>query len=48
MKKRGVILGSTWSIGTNTPDVIAHPADRFQVVGLAANSRWQVLSDALQ
>ncbi len=44
MKKRVVILGSTGSVGTNTLDVIAHLADRFEVVGLAANSRWKILA----
>ena len=43
--KRIAVLGSTGSIGTSCLDVIgAHP-DRLSVVGLTANSRWQILAD---
>ncbi len=35
--KRLAILGSTGSIGTQTLDVLARHADRFQAVGLVAN-----------
>ena len=34
MKKRLTILGSTGSIGTNTLDVVARHADKFEVVAL--------------
>ncbi len=44
MKQRIVILGSTGSIGRNTLEVISHLADDFEVVGLAAGSRWQALA----
>ena len=38
VKRRVAVLGSTGSIGTNTLDVIACFPDRFEVVGLSANS----------
>lgn len=38
-----VVLGSTGSIGTNTLDVIRNLPDRFQVVGLSAGSKWEML-----
>jgi 1-deoxy-D-xylulose-5-phosphate reductoisomerase len=41
--KRVVILGSTGSIGAQTLDVIRQHPDRFQVVGLAANSNESAL-----
>jgi 1-deoxy-D-xylulose-5-phosphate reductoisomerase len=46
--KRIAVLGSTGSIGTNCLDVIdAHP-ERLSVIGLTANSRWQLLADQCQ
>lgn len=42
-KRRIAVLGSTGSIGTNTLDVIAHCADRLQLVGLSAHSNHQLL-----
>lgn len=44
MKQRIVILGSTGSIGTNTLEVVSHLTDTFEVVGLAAGSRWKELA----
>lgn len=41
--RRVVILGSTGSIGTQALDVIAHRADQFTVVGLAASGRQAAL-----
>ena len=39
------ILGSTGSIGTNTLRVVERLADRFSVVGLAAGTRVDELSE---
>ncbi|CCW35350.1 1-deoxy-D-xylulose 5-phosphate reductoisomerase [Chthonomonas calidirosea] len=41
--KRLVILGSTGSIGTQTLDIVRRLPDRFQIVGLSANSNVQRL-----
>ncbi|HLH80825.1 MAG TPA: 1-deoxy-D-xylulose-5-phosphate reductoisomerase [Chthonomonas sp.] len=41
--KRLVILGSTGSIGTQTLDIVRRLPDRFQIVGLSANSNIQRL-----
>ena len=44
MKRRLTILGSTGSIGRQALDVVrAHP-DRFQVIGLSANSNAELLA----
>jgi 1-deoxy-D-xylulose-5-phosphate reductoisomerase len=43
--RRVAILGSTGSIGTNGLDVIKHLADRLELVGLAAHSKWEQLAD---
>ncbi|MGR3219633.1 MAG: 1-deoxy-D-xylulose-5-phosphate reductoisomerase [Candidatus Anammoxibacter sp.] len=42
--KNIVILGSTGSIGTNTLDVIRNLSDHYKVVGLAANTQWDLLA----
>lgn len=42
--KRVTILGSTGSIGQNTLQVLRHLSDEFEVVGLAAGSRWRELA----
>jgi 1-deoxy-D-xylulose-5-phosphate reductoisomerase len=42
-RRRVAVLGSTGSIGVNTLDVCACLADRLEVVGLCAHSRWQEL-----
>ena len=44
-KKRVVILGSTGSIGKNGLEVLSRLRDRFEVVGLAAGSRWELLAE---
>ena len=43
-RKKIIILGSTGSIGTQTIDVVRKYRDRFAVVGLAANSRFDLLA----
>jgi len=43
--QRLAILGSTGSIGTSTLDVVARHPERFQVVGLSAYQRVDVLVD---
>ncbi len=42
-RQRLVILGSTGSIGTSTLDVVARHPDRFEVVGLSAYQRIDLL-----
>ena len=37
------VLGATGSIGLNTLDVVARHGDRFRVVALTANTRWERL-----
>jgi 1-deoxy-D-xylulose-5-phosphate reductoisomerase len=41
--KKIIILGSTGSIGSQTVEVVNKHPKLFQVVGLAANSRWDLL-----
>jgi 1-deoxy-D-xylulose-5-phosphate reductoisomerase len=41
--KRLLILGSTGSIGTQALDVCARAHDRFELVGLSAESSWEAL-----
>jgi 1-deoxy-D-xylulose-5-phosphate reductoisomerase len=43
-RKNLIILGSTGSIGTQTIEVVRKYRDRFAVVGLAANSRFDLLA----
>jgi 1-deoxy-D-xylulose-5-phosphate reductoisomerase len=43
--RRVALLGCTGSIGTSTLDVARHLPDRVNVVGLAANSRWEQLAE---
>ncbi len=43
--RRVALLGSTGSIGTSTLDVARHLPERVQIVGLAANSRWEQLAE---
>ena len=47
MIKNIVILGSTGSIGKNTLEVVRNLKDEFRVVGLSANSRWELLSEQI-
>ena len=42
-RQRLVILGSTGSVGTSTLDVVARHPDRFEVVGLSAYQRVDLL-----
>lgn len=42
-RRRVVLLGSTGSIGTNCLDVVSCLADRLEIVGLSAHSRWEML-----
>jgi 1-deoxy-D-xylulose-5-phosphate reductoisomerase len=43
--RRVALLGCTGSIGTSTLDVARHLPDRVEIVGLAANSRWEQLAE---
>jgi 1-deoxy-D-xylulose-5-phosphate reductoisomerase len=45
MKQRLAVLGSTGSVGTSTLDVVALHPDRFEVVGLSAMQRVDLLLD---
>lgn len=45
--KNIVILGSTGSIGKNALEVIGNLGRGYKVVGLSANSRWDVLSEQI-
>jgi 1-deoxy-D-xylulose-5-phosphate reductoisomerase len=44
-RKRIVILGSTGSIGTQALDIVRRLPDRFEVLGLAANSNTKLLAE---
>jgi 1-deoxy-D-xylulose-5-phosphate reductoisomerase len=46
-RKRIIVLGSTGSIGRNVLDVVAHHADEFEVVGLAARRNVETLAEQL-
>ena len=48
MQKKLIILGSTGSIGCNTLSVASALKDEFEVVGLAAASRWNELVDQVR
>jgi 1-deoxy-D-xylulose-5-phosphate reductoisomerase len=48
MIKNIVVLGSTGSIGRNTLEVVRNLKDKFRVVGLSANSRWELLSEQIE
>lgn len=45
MKKRVIVLGSTGSIGRSSLDVLSRLEEEWQVVGLAAGSRWSDLGE---
>ncbi|HPD17250.1 MAG TPA: 1-deoxy-D-xylulose-5-phosphate reductoisomerase [Planctomycetota bacterium] len=47
MAKRVAILGSTGSIGTSALAVLRHLGDDFELIGLAANTQWQVLASQI-
>lgn len=46
--KNIVVLGSTGSIGKNTLEVARNLKDKFQVVGLSSNSRWELLAEQVE
>ena len=46
--KNVVILGSTGSIGKNALDVIRNLRHKYKVVGLSANSRWELLAKQVE
>ena len=48
VKRRIAILGATGSIGASALDVIARHPDRFCVVALSAQRRWQALLDPIR
>ena len=45
MKKKIIVLGATGSIGQSTLDIIEKCNDKFQVVGVSANSNKKKLSE---
>lgn len=46
--KRITVLGSTGSIGTQTLDIATQYPDRFQIVGLAARSNVELLTEQIR
>lgn len=44
-KQRLAILGSTGSIGRNCLDVVASLRDKFEIIGLTSNTRWELLAE---
>ncbi len=44
MNKRIAILGSTGSIGTNTLNVVSRARDKFEIIGLSADSNIELLA----
>jgi 1-deoxy-D-xylulose-5-phosphate reductoisomerase len=47
MVKRIALLGSTGSIGQQTLDVVSRHPDKFQIVGLAAGGRGEILQEQI-
>ncbi|MDR4506171.1 MAG: 1-deoxy-D-xylulose-5-phosphate reductoisomerase [Candidatus Scalindua sp.] len=45
--KNVIILGSTGSVGTSALEVIRNLRHQFKVVGLSANSRWDILAEQI-
>lgn len=45
--KNVTILGSTGSVGTNALEVIRNLRHQYKVVGLSANSRWEILAEQI-
>ena len=43
-RQRVAVLGSTGSVGTSTLDVVARHPERFEIIGLTAHSRVDVLA----
>lgn len=48
MKKKVAVLGSTGSIGTQTLDVISREPEAYEVVSLAAGTRYELLLEQAQ
>jgi 1-deoxy-D-xylulose-5-phosphate reductoisomerase len=48
MPKRVIILGSTGSIGCSALSVADNLPDEFEIVGLAAESRWQRIAEQVE
>ncbi|MEP9409955.1 MAG: 1-deoxy-D-xylulose-5-phosphate reductoisomerase [Candidatus Brocadia sp.] len=46
--KNIVVLGSTGSIGKNTLEVVRNLKDKFRVIGLSSNSRWELLAEQIE
>ena len=46
--KNIVVLGSTGSIGKNTLEVARNLKDKFRVIGLSSNSRWELLAEQIE
>src|SRR3972149_3772465 len=46
--KNIVVLGSTGSIGKNTLEVARNLKDKFRVIGLSSNSRWDLLAEQVE
>ncbi|MDQ1272703.1 MAG: 1-deoxy-D-xylulose-5-phosphate reductoisomerase [Planctomycetota bacterium] len=46
--KNIIVLGSTGSIGKNTLEVVRNLKDKFRVVGLSSNSRWELLAEQVE
>jgi len=46
--KNIVVLGSTGSIGKNTLEVARNLKDKFRVIGLSSNSRWELLAEQVE
>ena len=46
--KRIALLGSTGSIGQQTLDVVSQHPDKFEIVGLAAGGRAEIVADQIQ
>jgi len=47
-KQKLAILGSTGSIGTQVLEVVRQHSDKFEIVALTANSRWELLAEQIK
>ncbi len=47
-RRRIVVLGSTGSIGRQTLEVVRRFPERFEIIGLAAGSNWQLLAGQVE
>ena len=48
MVKKIILLGSTGSIGTQTLDIVARHPDRFEIVGLAAGRKVELVAEQIR